>query len=492
MTALFAGLDLGTSSAKLLVLDAEGVVVAEASQPYPATSNVSGHSEQDPEKWWEAARAVFAKCGVGDRIVAVGLTGQMQDLIAVAGRRHLRAALLYSDTRASAQHSELVRQFPHWEQVTGNHQDVSNVAAKIGWLAQHEPAVLAAAEHILFSPAGYVAHRAGARAACDVLTASTTGLLDIDGRGWFAEVLEPFGATRLMPHLTGNNAGDDIVGEVSNEAATELGLRPGTALVLAMGDAGSTTAGLVGDRVGDAYLYLGSTGWLAAVTPAVQDHEPSPIHSLVMPGWDNRLRIGAVQHAGSASAWALATFLPGLTFEQAEERVWPRVAELSTRPLCLPGLAGERTPVRDGQFRGAFVGAHETTTSEDMYLAVLTGVAMGLRHAADEMGIRQSRLVLVGGAAKSRAWRQVLADVFGAEIVNTRASDPGAHNAAAVAADAVSARHMIGVAAPADLDEATVPGTVHQSYESQLGVHRSLYDALTPAFHRLADEVSPL
>lgn len=487
MSALFAGLDLGTSSAKLLVLDADGELVAEASHPYPTTSTAAGHSEQDPEHWWEATRTVFAECGVANEIVAVGLTGQMQDLIPVADRRHLRAAMLYSDTRAGTEHAALVRDFPEWEQRTGNHQDVSNVAAKIGWIAEHERHVIEAAEHILLSPAGYVAHRAGARAACDVLTASTTGLLDVGGRGWLTRVLDPFGAAGLMPALTGNRAGDDVVGEVSGEAAEELGLRPGTPLVLAMGDAGATTAGLVGDRAGDAYLYLGSTGWLAAVTPSDDDHHPSPIHSLVMPGWENRLRIGAVQHAGSASAWALDTFLTGLTFEEAEERVWPRVSELSTRPLCLPGLAGERTPVRDGMLRGAFVGAHETTTAEDMYLSVLTGVAMGLRHAADDMGIRQSRLALVGGAAGSRTWRQVLADVFGAEIVATRTGDPGARNAAAVAANAVSVPHGIGPAVADEAWETTGPGPVHQSYESLLAVHRNLYDALKPAFHGLAD-----
>lgn len=487
MTSLVAGLDLGTSSAKLVVLDTEGRLVAEASHSYPTTTTAGGVSEQDPDLWWDATRAALRDCGVADRIGVLGLTGQMQDLVPVRDGRPLRAALLYSDTRASDQHRRLTRAVPDWEVRTGNHQDVSNVAAKIAWLAELEPDVLAGADHLLLSPAGAVAHRAGAVAACDVLTASTTGLLDLTTRTWAGDVLAAAGVDpALMPVLTGTDGGHDVVGAVSDAAATELGLPTGTPLVLAMGDAGSTTAGLVGDAPGDAYLYLGTTGWLAAVTPP-GDGSPSPIHSLVMPGWDARLRIGAVASAGASAAWALATYLPGATFADAEARVAGFLDRVVERPLCLPGLSGERTPVRDGVLRGAFVGLHETTRPEDLYLAVLTGVAMNLRHAGDDMGIVQDRIALVGGASGSAVWRQVLADVFGTTVVTTRADDPGARHAARAAATALGWTHSIRPVFEGSPHTTTHPSDVHRQYQPMVELHRGLYDALTPTFHRLAD-----
>lgn len=487
MTSLVAGLDLGTSSAKLVVLDADGRLVAEASHAYPTTTTPGGVSEQDPEHWWEAACAVLRDCGVADRIGALGLTGQMQDLVPTRDGRPLRPALLYSDTRATAQHERLARTVEDWEVRTGNHQDVSTVAAKIAWLAEHEPDVLTRADHLLLSPSGAVAHRAGGVAACDVLTASTTGLLDTGTRGWATDVAAAAGIdASLLPALTGTTPGDGVVGTVSDAAAAGLGLRAGTPLILAMGDAGSTTAGLVGDAPGDAYLYLGTTGWLAAVTP-VGDQTPSPIHSLVMPGWDARLRIGAVASAGAAAAWALATHLPGATFTDAEARVDGFLHRVEERPLCLPGLAGERTPVRDGALRGAFVGVHETTRPEDLYLSVLTGVAMNLRHAGDAMGIAQDRIALVGGASGSRAWRQVLADVFGATVVTAAADDPGARHAARTAADALGWEHAIRPVFDGAPQSTTEPSDVHEAYRPMVELHRGLYDALTPTFHRLAD-----
>lgn len=487
MTDLLAGLDLGTSSAKLVVVHPDGTLVAEETEPYPTLTADGGVVEQDPEHWWQAARAVLQRSGVAARIKALGLTGQMQDLVPVAARRALRPALLYSDTRAGAQHQRLRSEVDGWEERTGNHQDVSNVAAKIAWLSEHESGTLAGAEHLLLGPAAYVAHRAGARPACDTTTASTTGLLDVGSRGWLEDVVVAAGARPgQLPELTGTTATDAMVGHVEAAAAEELGLAAGASLVLAMGDAGSTTAGLVGSEVGEAYLYLGTTGWVAGITPAL-DSEPSPIHSLVMPGWEHRLRIGAVQSAGSAAVWALRTFLPGTSFAEAEVRVAPRLAAVGDRPLCLPGLAGERTPVRDGDQRAAFVGAQESTRPEDFYLAVLTGVAMGLRHAASRMEISQPTLPLVGGASGSAVWRQVLADVFGATVqVSAAAEAPGAMHAARTAAVATGVAHELRPVFADGGQTSTSPSTASAQLQEQLAVHRSLYDALGASFQQLA------
>ncbi|WP_052459760.1 xylulokinase [Tessaracoccus massiliensis] len=483
---LIAGLDLGTSSAKLTVVTPDGEVVARRERAYPTHTAPGGVAEQDPEHWWEAARAVLLDSGVAGRVAALGLTGHMQNVIPVDdAARATRPAILYSDTRAEAETARLRGVVTDWETRTGNHQDATNVPAKLAWLAEHEPDALARASHVLLGPAGYVAFRATGHAACDPTTASTAGVLDMTTRGWLADAIEAAGGrVEQFPRLTGERVGDALVGEVGASAAGELGLRPGTPVVHGLGDAGSTTDGLVGVEPGDAYLYLGTTGWLAAITPT--GHEPGPIHALMLPGWEHLLRIGSVQSAGSTSAWARAQFFPGLSFTEVEGQVAGRVDDLTNRPLALPGLAGERTPVRDGALRGAFVGVQEGTDAADLYLAALTGVAMGLRHAADAMGVAQRRIALVGGAASSPAWRRILADVFGATIVTGEAVEPAAHSAARSAADAVGIPHSLLplLGARRELSE-TQPSPVHEAYQRQLPIHRGLYDALTDTFHAL-------
>lgn len=490
---VIAGLDFGTSSVKLVVTTPEGEVLARAQAAYPTSTGLTGEAEQHPADWWDAAVAVIADTGLGDRIDAIGVTGQMQDLIAVAGGRALRSALLYSDTRAGAQHERLRAGAPEWERATGNHQDPTNVAAKIAWLAEHEPAVLAEAEHLLFGAPGYIVWRATGVAACDVVTASTTGLLDVGARGWFTELAAAAGArTEQLPALVGTHPGDALVGQLDAAAARALGLRAGIPVVHAMGDAGSATDGLVGSEPGEAYIYLGTTGWLAAVTPADAAAEASPIHSLVMPGWDTRLRIGAVQSAGSVADWSRRTFFPELDFPALEELAAARVADpaaLAVRPLALPGLSGERTPVRDPRFRGAFVGVREATQPIDFHLGVLTGVALALRHAADALGIRQERLPVVGGASASPAWRQIVADVFGATVVTRRVDDPGTRSAHRAVVGALDLPHRLApLFAPHADDLETAPSAARDAYAGVVETHRELYDALAPTFHRLARE----
>ena len=490
---VIAGLDFGTSSVKLVVATAGGEVLARAHIAYPTSTGLAGEAEQHPEQWWDAAAAAIADTGLGARIDAIGVTGQMQDLIAVAGDRALRPALLYSDTRAVAQHARLHESAPDWERITGNHQDPTNVAAKIAWLSEHEPAVMREAEHLLFGAPGYIAWRATGVAACDVVTASTTGLLDVGARGWFTELAQAAGArAEQLPALIGAQPGDALLGEVHAVAARELGVRSGIPVVHAVGDAGSATDGLVGSEPGDAYIYLGTTGWLAAVTTSQADAEVSPIHSLVMPGWDARLRIGAVQSAGLAADWSRRTFFPSHDFAAVEQLAADRVtdpAAVAVRPLTLPGLSGERTPVRDGSFRGAFVGVREATLPIDFHLGVLTGVACALRHAADSLGIEQRRIPVIGGAAASPAWRHIVADVFGATVVTRQVDDPGTHSVHRVVAAALGLPATLApLFAPRADDIETVPSAASAATQRRVETHRELYDALAPTFHRLARE----
>ncbi|GAB3129237.1 FGGY family carbohydrate kinase [Glaciibacter psychrotolerans] len=522
--AVFAALDFGTSGVKVALIDTDGVTLAGAQAPYPTVSGRAGEREQDPSDWWAAGVAALRECpaAVRDRVVAVAATGQMQDLICVADsggagevrRSPVRAALLYSDTRAGAQHTRLSNAFPDWARRTGNHQDSSNVGAKIAWLADTEPATLASSTSLLFSAAGYVLWRAGAEPACDLATASVTGLLDVGRREWFHAMVTASGATpaqlpRLVQHAA---SAESIVGTLTDAAAHEWGLPAGIPLVLALGDAAATTDGLVGSEPGDAYLYLGSTGWFAQIGATAAD--PSPRHSIVLPGWQRRLQIGAVLSAGTASAWALATFLPGLSFAEADALAGARLDSAPpARLLCLPGLNGERTPVRDNQARGAFIGITDQTDAVDLYLAVLTGVAMNLRHAADDMRAddmraddmraddtraddRQPppprRLALVGGAAESPTWRRILASVFDVPVITGPHGDPGTVSAARHAADALGLAHSIrslfDIAAGDETGAGfvTEPGPGTPLYRELLPVHRALYDALAGSFQSLA------
>lgn len=482
----FLGIDLGTSAVKVAVFDASGAVLGTGESTYPTTRPEPGWSEQHPDDWWVATIAAVRQSGADERVEAIGFTGQMQDLICLdeAGRP-TRPAILYNDVRAGVQAAQLLQRLPQWPICTGNEQDATSVAAKLLWLREHEPAVLDRTAQLLLGAPAEVLRRAGGSPVVDLTTASTTGLLDVHTRGWSRPVLAAVGLdTELLPQPVDDPT---VTGALSAPAAAELGLRPGTPLVHALGDAGASTDGIVGLAPGSAYLYLGTSGWIAEVHPDDPAAGPGPIHSLVLPGWHNRLRIGAVLSAGAAADWSRRVHLGGNSFAATEAALGDRLAGLdpATLPLCLPSLQGARTPIRDSNVRGTLIGMTADHTATDLHLAVLLGVAIDLRLAAEEIGTPPDALPVIGGAARSAVWRQLLADAFGAEILSSTA-DPGlagVRSATGWAARATGAEWALPpMFARPDLHR-TPPR--HPIPPGRLRQQRDLYRALAPTFAAL-------
>jgi xylulokinase len=199
------------------------------------------------------------------------------------------------------------------------------------------------------------------------------------------------------------------------------------------------------------------------------------------------IAIGAVLSAGSAADWARQTFLDGRDFEAVDNAVIKRLDEVGvTGLLCLPGLGGERAPVRDANARVAFVGATAATQPIDFYTAVLTGVAFNLRHAADDMGPLPDVIPVVGGAARSPAWCRILADVFDRPIAVATEAEPGIYSAARHAAAALGFAHVPVPLADSVPPDIVAPSQLASEYARLLPLHRRLYEALGPTFRALS------
>lgn len=473
-------LDLGTSAAKAALLALDGTTRAQASSGYKTFTAADGGVEQNPADWLRAAEDAITQLlrGADEEPVALSITGQMQDLVLLTEGEPV-PAILYSDTRAASDAAEIRQilgregrtaveessddpgQDGHsgqggqdgqraecggsadavWERITGNEQDATSCAAMFRRLSRTSPDVVGRARGVVFGPAGYLVHALGLGAWCDVTTASATGLLDARTRRWSDPVARAAGLSRAMlPELT--RAIGQVVGRTDESAADLLGLPVGLPVILAPGDAGATTLGIVGLDEGDEYAYLGTSGWLAAVVPETRrDHEdagsdrprdaispdgPAPgiSHHLALSGQDDSsapspspspsssstssfappsswsfafpssppspsrtLRISALLAAGAAAEWARGALLAGITAEEADDLLERREVEHGRGPtglLALPSIHGERYPVREPDLRAAIIGMGPSTEAIDMYAAVLEGVAHALAHAAVE------------------------------------------------------------------------------------------------------------
>src|SRR5687768_10112484 len=219
----FLGIDTSTTSSKALLIDDKGKVIAVASSPHTLQTPRPLWSEQDPREWWQAVavsiKSVLEKAGIGgERIGAVGLTGQMHGLglLDEAGNI-LRPAILWNDQRTQSQCDEIHQRIGKQKfiQITGNVALTGFTAPKILWVKENEPDVYAMAKHVLL-PKDYIRYRLTGEYAMDKADGAGTVLFDLRSRTWSSEVLQALEIpSSWMPQTF---EGPEFTGHVTAEA----------------------------------------------------------------------------------------------------------------------------------------------------------------------------------------------------------------------------------------------------------------------------------
>ena len=487
-------LDVGTGSVKGALVGDSRARHAEGEHPLPGASQAGNISEQDAQAWWTAASALARDLTQnGGRVARVVLTGQMQTLT-LNGHdgRPLRQAISYGDTRAQEEAAELAAMFGETglQSATGNDVDAASLLAKALWLKRHEPDALehaagvslGAADHL----AGRLTGRVGPQAVCDTTTASTTGLMDrAKQQALPGDVFDRLGLAGFAAKLPRFVAGGTQAGVMNEAAAAGWHVPAGTPVHVAPGDAGSNTVGAGAGEPGAASIYLGTSGWLAFTADAAGDPNQG-VFNLAHPGENRVFQVAPLLTAAGNLAW----------FEKAhpsERSTGERIDAALSRPptplIYLPYLAGERSPFRDPDVRGAFVGLTTETTQDDMLRAVLEGVAFAYRHAAEALQVDASAQentswTVSGGGSRSPAWMALLASVLGRPLQVLGDAEwagvQGAWHAARV-----SAGETKGWSLP--VEGQTVQPTVVPGLGSRYRTFREATDALRPVFRQAVE-----
>jgi xylulokinase len=459
---LVAGVDCSTQSTKVLVVDEGGGVVAHASAPHHVTGS-DGARETDPRGWEEALATALAATGLGQDIGAISIAGQQHGLVVVDGSgRPLRPAVLWNDTRSSADAARLV------DAIGGRQATASRVGSLLtaaftvtswAWLRRSQPDVAAAARGVCL-PHDYLNA---------VLTGTaSTDRSDASGTGWWSPADEAYAtdvlslpAVDLDPSLLPVVLGpDEAAGSVSADAAARFGL-PAGALV-ACGSADNAAAAVaLALSPGDMAISLGTSGTAFAVAA-----KPSSDPSGVVAGFasaDGRYLPLACTLNATVAVDRVATWL-GLRRHEVEP---------SDGVVCLPWLDGERTPNLPSA-RGSLWGLRHDTTPGAILQAAYEGVVATLLEAAAIVG-RQSDadpsapLLLIGGGARGEVWRETVLRLSGRRLLVPDSQELVAYGAAAQAAGLLWGRPVGEVATawegrqgttldPVALDEGTRAG----------------------------------
>jgi xylulokinase len=448
---MLLGLDLGTSSAKALLLDERGEAVAEGGAPCEVERPRPGWAETHPERWWEAVAAAVRRLpGEGRAAVqGVGLSGQMHGVtLCDAAGAPLRPALLWLDGRSA----ETLSRYPQGsERTTGNAVSAGMTGPALLWLAEHEAATLRAARWALLAK-DWLRLRLTGDAATDPSDATGTLLADQDGK-WDERLVAALGVRRdLLPPVVPSAAAG---GRLAEPAARELGLPAGVPVAVGAGDtlAAALGSGLVQD--GAAQLAVGTSAQVLVVRAAWPGFSPelNVFRSASPEGLPRWCLMAAMLNGGQAIDWARRAL--GLGWDEAFERAFAAGPERS-QAAFLPYLTGERTPWMDPTVRGAWVGLGPDDDAGTLMRAALEGVAFGIRAGLDalrEHGASVGRLRLSGGGTVHPAWRQLLADALEVPLDAVACPNASARGAAllgGLAAGRFAARDLPALAPAAE------------------------------------------
>ncbi|MHB8630052.1 MAG: xylulokinase [Aggregatilineales bacterium] len=480
--------DIGTTGAKVAVIDAHGQTLHSAYRSYE-TRTAGGWLEQNAADWWQAVLEAVHELDASDRstITAIALTGQMQDLILLnAHGTPIRPVMLYSDTRAQAEADVLNAQIgaDRLRALTGNTQDGSSLLAKLRWLMEHEPDTLPASATLLFGAADYIALKLTGAATTDTTTASTTGLLDLTRRVLLTpDLLAEMQLADIIPLLPDVHHGGAHIGTLTVHAANVLKLPRGIPVYHGPGDAGATTFGAGSGEPGHAYGYVGTSGWIG-FTAAAGIPQASGIFTLAHARSEQVITIAPLLTAGGNLDWLHELFDAG---DHAD-----LIARALDRPptelLYLPYLNGERSPFSDPFARGAFIGLMPQHRREDLCRAALEGVVYAYRHALDAL-MREpvGALTLTGGGTRSRGWCQLFADIIGLPVTLTDdATNVGGRGAVLAARVAGGTLPNYAPSSFFPVTDTLAPHAAYRvHYDHRFTLFKAAYLALKPIFAEL-------
>lgn len=499
------GIDTSTTATKALVIDETGKVVTVAAAEYPYETPRPGWTEQSAELFWDATvksiRAALAQAGLtGQDIVGVGLTGQMHGLVTLDAHGELvRPVILWNDQRTGEQCRTITERVGAERVIalTGNPVLTGFTAPKIAWVREHEPDSFRRIATVLL-PKDYVRYRLSGGFFGDVSDASGTSLFDVGARAWSDEMLAALEIPRAwLPTVTESPVASTVV---SAEAAAATGLLAGTPIAAGGGDQAAGAVGMGIVRPGLVSLQLGTSGVIFA---AAERYAPEPqgrLHAFchAVPGqwhW-----MGVMLSAAGSFRW-YRDALGGAAQAQATAEgrdVYDVLTEsAATVPagseglFFLPYLTGERTPHPDPDARGAFVGLTVRHTQAHLTRAVLEGVSYGLRDSLElmrELGLSADTVRASGGGVKSAFWRQLLADVFGADLALVTSTEGAAFGAALLGGVAAGVWPSVGAAGDATVrvNQITASSSERTAFESGYRTYRLLYPALAPVFAAIA------
>lgn len=423
--------DLGTTGNKATLYDTEGRLLANSFSGYNTFYPGPNQVEQDPKEWWESVKKttseLVSKANVRpSEIKAISFSGQMMGAVPVdKNGKLLRKAIIWADQRSVEQAARLEKVGnDKVYKLTGSRITPTYSGPKIAWIKDNEPEIYKNTYKFL-NAKDYIVLKFTGKFGTDYSDASMTLLLDIKNLKWSEKMVKTLGLD--MEKLPTISTSDTVASRILPSVAKELGLSKETLIVRGGGDGACACLGAGVVSPDEAYVYLGSSSWVSTCTTEPLFDEKSRTFNFVYPVEGFYCPTGTMQAGGASYQWAKDA-LCQLEAEKGKDlnlsafTLMDDLVDL-TKPgagnlVFLPYILGERSPRWNINARGAFIGLSSTHRKPEMLRAVLEGVAFNLKIVLDilETKGKFEKIRLIGGGAKGRNWKQIIADIFGKTV----------------------------------------------------------------------------
>ena len=431
------GIDCGTQSLRTAIVDLEGNVVASATQECPIVHPRVGWAEQNADDWWAAARATvpqaLSEAGLSKfDIAGIAVDGTSCTVVVTDKEgRPLRPVILWMDQRAHEQAERITATGDPILRYVGGSDSPEWMLPKSLWLKENEPEIYEQA-HWVFEGTDWLLYRLTGEVTCSLNEVTCKWNYARPEGGWSNGMLRAVGLMDLKCKWpTRICAMGEQVGELSPDAADELGLATGTPVSEAGIDAYAAMIGLNVVKPGRMALVMGSsTCHMALCSEGIFDTGVwGPYPEALLP--DLWVLEGGQTATGSIVKWFKDQFGAAQIAEAGERGIDPYevldeqaagVAPGCEGLVCLDYFQGNRTPLRDPLARGMIWGLSLPHTPAHLFRAIYEGTAMGTRHILEDIGrggFKAEGIYACGGGAKSRLWLQIHADVCQVPIMLT-------------------------------------------------------------------------
>ena len=433
------GIDLGTSSLKVLIMNELGDVKALSVRAYQFETPRPGFAEQDTAVWWEACclciKSALLQLGANPaEVKGVSFSGQMHGLVMLdSDLRVIRPSILHCDSRSGVQIEEI-------NSLLGKGFILENVLNPIYtgfllpslmWVRENEPDNFEKVRHVLL-PKDYIRFMLTGELSSDYSDASATLAFDIEKGCWSSEIIGRMNLDMSIFPICHDTV--DVVGYITPSASRATGLNVKTLVIAGGGDQVMQCIGNGASGTSTATVNIGTSGQVCFQSDRVIKNPLLSTNTFCGYKVGRWITMGATMSAGLSLKWFSNLF--GKADYQEADREIEKIVPGSEGLIFLPYLNGERTPHINPNLSASFIGLNLRTSKRHMTRAVMEGVAYSLKQCMEEcgyLGLSVDSLVASGGGAQSGTWLQIQADIYNKPL-RVAAVDEQASIGAAIAA----------------------------------------------------------